>query len=111
MQLFSRNWDFKNIIVFAFDGTVDELRKWFLQLASDAVEVSDHTDFNLEPGKLDISITAEDIGFTEVYATHGDYETADPSETDGFVDHYCCENMTALRRKYPQRTIGIIFEH
>ena len=108
---FSRNWDCKNIIVFAFDGTVEELRKWFLQLASKAVEVSDHTDFNREPGKLEISITADDLGFTEIYALHGDYETSDPDETDGFVDHYCCENMIGLRREYPQRTIGIMFEH
>jgi hypothetical protein len=56
-------------------------------------------------------ISSEGVAYLEVFAMHGDHESKDAEDTDSFVSFYHCQNMTALREKYPDKTIGIILEN
>jgi hypothetical protein len=69
------------------------------------------TDYDSEPGKLKITVSFEGVAYLEVYAMHGDQESKDAEDTDYFVSFYHCANMSALREKYPGKTIGIILEN
>jgi hypothetical protein len=107
----SYNWDCKNAIVFVCDGNVQKLREFFLNKQSDAVRVKDWTNFESEPGKVEMWLYFEGVTKLEVYAMHGDDESNDPEETNNFVEFYSCKNMDGLRTKYPGKTIGIIIEN
>ncbi len=107
----SYNWDCENAIVFVCDGKLERLREHCLGKRSTEVEVHDNTDYESEPGKIDLTISFEGVAYLEVYAMHGDVESKDIEDTDYFVRFYHCENMSALRRKYPNKTIGIIIEN
>ena len=107
----SYNWDCENAIVFVCDGDLDKLRKCCLAKRSAEVEVNDHTNYELEPGKLNITISFEGVAYLEVFAMHGDQESKNSEGTDTFVSFYHCQNMNVLREKYPDKTIGIILEN
>jgi hypothetical protein len=79
--------------------------------SSGTVEVNDYTDYDTEPGKLTIKIAFQGVAYLEVFAMHGDQESTGAEETDSFVGFYSCESMSALRKKYPGKTIGIIIEN
>jgi hypothetical protein len=103
----SYNWErVKNAIVFAADGDLDQLRTWYKARCQGLIELSDHTDFESEPGKIDLMISPPGVGFLEVFAVDGKAKTA-----DGFVRFYSCKNMDELRRKYPKKIIGILIEN
>jgi hypothetical protein len=106
----SYNWDCENAIVFVCDGNLEKLRKFYLDKRSADVEVKDHTNYVLEPGKLDFNISI-DGAFIEVFAMHGDAESKSAENTDFFVSFYHCESMSELRKKYPNKTIGIMLEN
>lgn len=107
----SYNWDCENAIVFVCDGGLEKLRTYYLGKRSADVEVKDYTDYELEPGKFSIKISFEGVAFLEVFAASGDQESKAPENTDSFVSFYSCQNMNALRDKYPNKTIGIILEN
>ena len=107
----SYNWDCENTIVFVCDDNLEKLRRYCLGKRSAEVEVDDHTDYESEPGKLNNMISFKGVAFLEVFAMHGDQESKDAEDTDSFVSFYSCENMNALREKYPGKTIGIILEN
>ncbi|MEM9644517.1 MAG: WG repeat-containing protein [Planctomycetota bacterium] len=109
----SYNWDCENAIVFVCDGKLAQLREHFLGKRSAKVEVIDYTNDETEPGKLDLMISFEGVAYLEVFAMHGDpeAEAKDAENADGFVSFYDCENMHALRKKFPGKTIGIILEN
>ena len=107
----SYNWDCENAIVFVCDGNLEQLRRYLLGKRSADIEVRDHTNYTVEPGKLDMTISFEGVAYVEVFAMQGDQESKDVEETDGFVSFYHCENMYALRKEFPGKTIGIILEN
>ena len=107
----SYNWDCENAIVFVCDGKLEELRKFYLDKRSSNVEVKDHTNYESEPGKLNITISFDGVAYLEVYAMYGDEESKSGEDTDHFVSFYNCENMSAFRKKYPNKTVGIILEN
>jgi WG containing repeat len=107
----SYNWDCENAIVFVCDGNLEMLRKFYLARRSADVKVEDNTNYDSEPGKIDISISFPGVAYIEIYAIQGDAESKNAEETDDFVSFYACENMAALRKKYPNKTIGIIIEN
>lgn len=107
----SYNWDCENAIVFVCDGNLEQLRKYYLAKRSAGVEVNDYTDYETEPGKLNMMISFAGVAYLEMFAMHGDQESKDPVDTDGFVSFYSCGNMNALRKKFPGKTIGIILEN
>ncbi len=107
----SYNWDCENAIVFVCDGKLEQLRKYYLGKRSTAVEVKDYTDYEMEPGKLNMMISFEGVAYLEVFAMYGDQEANDAEDTDSFVSFYHCENMDELRAKFPGKTIGIILEN
>nr|WP_161501413.1 WG repeat-containing protein [Rhodopirellula sp. SM50] len=107
----SYNWDCENAIVFVCDGELEKLRRYCLAKRSAEVEVNDYTDYELEPGKLNMTISFEGVAYLEVFAMHGDQESRDAEDTDSFVSFYHCQNMNELRKKYPDKTIGIILEN
>lgn len=107
----SYNWDCENAIVFVCDGNLEMLRKYYLERRSADVEVKDYTDYDSEPGKLSIMISFKGVAYLEVYAMHGDQESRDTEDTDYFVSFYHCENMSVLRKKHPDKIIGIILEN
>lgn len=104
----SYNWDCKNAIVFVCSGDLEKLQKFCLEKQSTEVKVTDHSN-EFEPGQLQISISFEGVAFLEVFAMHP--EPKDAENIDGFVGFYHCDNMYALRKKYPDKTIGIILEN
>jgi hypothetical protein len=87
-----------NAIVFVADGNLDELRAWYKRQFPD---LEDHTNLDLEPGKLDMTLLRRDVGYLQIEAMTG-------KEVDGFVGFYACENMSSLRRQYPKKIIGIL---
>ena len=107
----SYNWDCENAIVFVCDGKLEKLRKYCLGKRSAEVEVKDYTDYELEPGKLNLMISFEGVAYLEVFAMNGDQESQDAEDTDSFVSFYHCQNMNELRKKFPGKTIGIILEN
>lgn len=107
----SYNWDCENAIVFVCDGNLERLRKFYLSKRSDDVEVKDYTDYGSEPGKINMMISFDGVAYLEVYAMQGDAESEDSEDTDYFVSFYHCESMDALRKKYPDKTVGIILEN
>ena len=107
----SYNWDCENAIVFVCDGKLEQLRNYYLGKRSNAVEVNDYTDYETEPGKLDMMISFDGVAYLEVFAMYGDQESKDAEGTDGFVRFYSCNNMDELRKKFPGKTIGIILKN
>ena len=104
----SYNWDCKNAIVFVCSGDLEKLQLFCLEKQSAEVKVTDHSNEH-EPGQLNISISFEGVAFLEVFAMHPG--SKDAENIDGFVGFYHCDNMYALRKKYPDKTIGIILEN
>ena len=103
----SYSWDgVNNAIVFVADGNLEQVRTWYKERCNGKFKLSDHTDFETEPGKIDLMISPPDIGFLEVFAVDGNAETA-----DGFVSFYSCDNMDQLRKKHPTKIIGIVIEN
>jgi hypothetical protein len=107
----SYNWDCENAIVFVCDGQLEQLRNYYLGKRSADVKVNDYTDYRTEPGKLNMQISFEGVAYLEVFAMSGDQESKNAEDTDSFVSFYQCENMEALRKKFPGKTIGIILEN
>ena len=107
----SYNWDCENAIVFVCDGELEQLRNFYLGKRSAAVKVNDYTDYEMEPGKLNMKISFEGVAYLEVFAMYGDQESKNAEDTDSFVGFYHCENMNELRKKFPKKTIGIILEN
>lgn len=107
----SYNWDCENAIVFVCDGSLEMLRQYYVNRGADGVNVRDYTNYDIDPGKIDIRLLLEGGGYLEVYAAQGDLECEDAENTNGFVSFYHCKNMYDLRERRPCNTIGILIEN
>lgn len=65
----------------------------------------------IEVGEGQFGPAKTDGAFIEVFAMHPDAESKSAENTDFFLSFYHCENMSALRKKYPNKTIVIMLEN
>ena len=103
----SYNWQgVENAIVFVANGNLKEMQAWYRKRCSAKTKLRDHTDFKFEPAKINLSISRPGESFLEVFAVDGNSEAA-----DGFVAFYSCDNMDRLRKKHPNKIVGIVIEN
>ena len=103
----SYNWQgVTNAIVFVADGKLNELRAWYKERCSGKTKLNDYTDFDTDPGKIDLMVSRPRESHLEIFAVDGHNDRA-----DGFVDFYSCDNLNKLRKRYPKKLVGIVIEN
>ena len=103
----SYNWQrVENSIVFAAEGTRQELTAWYQKRCTGTTRLDDQSDPEYEPGKTDLVITTPKGTEIEMYAIDATY-----AERKGWANFYSCENLDALRKKYRTKILGILIEN